>query len=725
MKKFILLFVVLIYFFNISNSQTLDIIFPNGDEHFMNNTWSPHNITWESTGIASFKLEYSLNGGSDWVLIEDNYTVGNYYSWDVPDVESAICLIRITDAVGGTISDESDAVFNITSQNIFVAEWNTSMGMFRAELRGDLAPVTVQNFINLADRGFYYNLIFHRVVHGFVIQDGCPNGTGSGGPGWTIDLEIHPDLRHNDAGILAMARAADPNSAGSQYYFTLDPEPGLDDNYAVFGRTIDGVNTILEIGDVAVDGNDRPIVDVDIYSVDIVESIPELNLVYPTNGLNIEQGREIDILWESDFIADAKIEFSSNNGSNWTDLTDSIPSGEEIFPWIVPDITSSECIIKITSLKNPNDYKDSVLFEIREKPAELSRFELYEGVTPPENNTENLILPDNNLSFKINILNLFGEEITTVNASLVSHNDDLSVVTGTVTFSNISTGGDEWSDQSFEIQLPENVPGNGQYSFSLYGTASNVQDNFWLGDFNLPVLKKFPFMTVDDDDVPDSNGNGNGIIEPDETIEFEVKFDNQSDETLYNVYGQLTTEANYINIWNNVSGIDGMVYDTSAYNNGNPINPNSSGQEPMHDFVFDYTGDDIYNIDFLLKIYGYLYEEEGANWDEGGILMKWGIPVELNSSYPPAGIDKLTENSGYFNILQNPVSNSITISFDYSNTEQNNIKLELIDIQGKTVLTEQLYNTSRTHKINVSGLMQGLYFVRINNFTKKVVVLKN
>lgn len=722
MKKLIILPVLMVLITGTIVAQTIDIIFPNGDEHFMNNTWSPHNITWESTGITSFKLEYSENGGGDWILIEDNYATDEYYSWDVPDVESGNCLIRITDAVGGTISDESDAVFNIIPQGLFVAEWTTTMGQIRAELRGDLVPMTSQNFINLSEKGFYTDLIFHRVISGFMIQDGCPDGTGYGGPGYEFDNEIHPDLRHSHAGVLAMANSG-PDTNGSQYYITVAPTSWLDDAYSIFGRIIDGMDVVYAISEVETNSNDKPLVDI-VLTIDIVESIPELNLVYPSEGLKIEKGREIDILWESDFIPDSKIEFSSNNGSNWTVLTDSIPSGDELFPWTVPDVSSTECIIKITSLRNPGDFSQNT-FEIRDKPAELSRFELYEGVTPPGNNPENIILPDKNLNFIINIQNLVNEELTSVNVNLVSHSDDLTIITATTVLNNISIGENEWSNQSFEIQLPEDLPGSGQFSFSLYGTALNVQDNFWLGDFNLPVLRKYPFITVDDDGIPDSNGNGNLILEPGETIETEIPFDNKSVETLYNVYGQLTSDAYFINIWNDVSGIDGIVYDTSAYNNGNPINPNSSGQEPMHDFVFDYNGDDIYLTDFLLKVFGYLYEEEGASWDEGGIYMKWGIPVKLNPSYPQAEIDQLTEDIAYFNILQNPVSDYIIISYGYNISEISSLKLELFDIQGKTVIVQELDNTSRTHKIDVSDLEQGVYFVRINNVTKKVIVLSN
>lgn len=161
-----------------------------------------------------------------------------------------------------------------------VAQWYTSMGDFRAIIREDLVPITGNNFIDLANDYFYDDLIFHRVIDGFVIQDGDPTGTGYGGPGWTIPLEIHPDLRHDSAGVLAMARSADPNSAGSQYYFTLAPQPQLDDNYAVFGKAIEGLDVILAIGAVPTDANDRPITPV------VIDSLRILGVLYPYLELN-------------------------------------------------------------------------------------------------------------------------------------------------------------------------------------------------------------------------------------------------------------------------------------------------------------------------------------------------------------------------------------------------------------------------------------------------------
>ena len=123
----------------------------------------------------------------------------------------------------------------------------------------------------MANSGFYNDLIFHRVVEGFVIQDGCPYGTGYGGPGYTIPDEIYPGFHHDQAGILAMARTSAPNSAGSQYYITLAPAPHLDGNYAIFGKVVQGLDVVLAIGQVPVDANDHPVTPVNIDTLRVLD----------------------------------------------------------------------------------------------------------------------------------------------------------------------------------------------------------------------------------------------------------------------------------------------------------------------------------------------------------------------------------------------------------------------------------------------------------------------
>lgn len=130
------------------------------------------------------------------------------------------------------------------------------------ELYPDVAPNTVNNFISLANKGFYDGLIFHRVIRGFMIQGGCPNGTGTGGPNYAIKGEFSQngfknDLKH-ERGVISMARAMNPNSAGSQFFIMHKDSPHLDGAYAAFGKVTSGLEVVDEIADQYTDRMDRP-----------------------------------------------------------------------------------------------------------------------------------------------------------------------------------------------------------------------------------------------------------------------------------------------------------------------------------------------------------------------------------------------------------------------------------------------------------------------------------
>ncbi len=130
------------------------------------------------------------------------------------------------------------------------------------ELYPDIAPISCENFEKLVRQGFYDGLTFHRVIEGFMIQGGCPNGTGTGGPGWTIKGEfaangVQNDLKHT-RGVLSMARAMQPDSAGSQFFIMHQDAPHLDGQYAAFGKVVSGMDVVDEIAVTATDFNDKP-----------------------------------------------------------------------------------------------------------------------------------------------------------------------------------------------------------------------------------------------------------------------------------------------------------------------------------------------------------------------------------------------------------------------------------------------------------------------------------
>lgn len=163
-----------------------------------------------------------------------------------------------------------------------IVTFETTAGTITAELYPEIAPNTVNNFISLINKGFYDGLIFHRVIKGFMIQGGDPDGVGTGGPGYSIKGEfaingVENDLKHT-AGVLSMARSMMPDSAGSQFFIMHKAAPHLDGAYAAFGKVIEGLDIVDKIANVPTDYNDKPRVEqkmktvtVDTFGVDYPE----------------------------------------------------------------------------------------------------------------------------------------------------------------------------------------------------------------------------------------------------------------------------------------------------------------------------------------------------------------------------------------------------------------------------------------------------------------------
>lgn len=156
-------------------------------------------------------------------------------------------------------------------ESMTVAVINTNMGTIEIELFADKTPKTVENFVGLANKGFYDGIIFHRVIADFMLQGGDPTGTGRGGSslwGGKFEDEFVSELRHDTPGILSMANAG-PNTNGSQFFITLVPTPWLDGKHTIFGKVINGMNVVEDIGKVKTGPGDKPVEDVIMINVKI------------------------------------------------------------------------------------------------------------------------------------------------------------------------------------------------------------------------------------------------------------------------------------------------------------------------------------------------------------------------------------------------------------------------------------------------------------------------
>lgn len=148
-------------------------------------------------------------------------------------------------------------------------------GVIKLELDAAAAPNTVKNFLCLADKGYYDGLTFHRIIPGFMIQGGCPDGTGMGGPGYSIKGEfkmngVNNPIKHK-RGVISMARAMHPDSAGSQFFIMHQDAPHLDGQYAAFGKVVAGMDVVDKIAAVRTDWNDKPTTPVKMKTVELIE----------------------------------------------------------------------------------------------------------------------------------------------------------------------------------------------------------------------------------------------------------------------------------------------------------------------------------------------------------------------------------------------------------------------------------------------------------------------
>jgi peptidyl-prolyl cis-trans isomerase B (cyclophilin B) len=156
------------------------------------------------------------------------------------------------------------------AKNKYQLELDTTLGKITLDLNSDVAPGHCKNIMGLSKIGYYDGVLFHRIIKGFMIQGGCPLGTGTGGPGYNIKAEFN--TTPHDAGVLSMARTSDPNSAGSQFFLCLGKHTHLDRQYTAFGKTADEASlaVVRKIGEVKTDSRDRPVSDVTIKTARVI-----------------------------------------------------------------------------------------------------------------------------------------------------------------------------------------------------------------------------------------------------------------------------------------------------------------------------------------------------------------------------------------------------------------------------------------------------------------------
>ena len=285
-----------------------------------------------------------------------------------------------------------------------IARWYTSMGDFEVTLREDLMPITTNNFLDLTNSNFYDDLIFHRVIADFMIQDGCPYGTGYGGPGYTIPDEWNPLVNYNEPYVIGMAKTSAPNSAGSQYFITVEPTTWLNGNYAAFGHVTLGSDIVEAISVVPTTGPNgnppnKPLVDVVIDSIRIMTPqffafLPEEDSIYTTAGeplffgvFSYETGLSYNWFINDDLQEDFDNLFNVELTVNgWHEIKAVISNGEYdyIKKWWV-EITGGTgtennveaTIILFQNVPNPFNPFTNISFQLNSAGSEITELSIY------------------------------------------------------------------------------------------------------------------------------------------------------------------------------------------------------------------------------------------------------------------------------------------------------------------------------------------------------------
>lgn len=591
---------------------------------------------------------------------------------------------------------------SIETQAQTIAQWNTNYGSFRVELREDLVPATSNNFIDLVNDKFYDGLIFHRIIDGFMIQDGCPNGDGTGGPGYQFDDEFHADLLHDAAGIISMANGG-PNTNGSQYFITLDETDWLDNVHAVFGKVTSGLDVVREIGHVQTDMNDRPVNEVIIDSIRIVSANRYIEIISPSAAVDEIRDMITEIEWESNDISDIKIEYSLDGGENWETIVDKIAANNTKYHWTVPDELTSNALIRIIDIRDDNNSSVSEEFSIINNPIPLVKIHL----------EDNALQLDENVKFKIEVVNNSNTDYTNLNCVLYPAGSYFTILDTLVTFSSLNQGESTISDDAFEIKIDDFIVGDYELKFE----AQLIGDQVFSSVFSIPMLQVFN-MDIDDDNENDSQGNDDETIENDEIIEFIPYINNKSSYELNEMEGTLHSGYWNVHIWDAVEGANDSVFKTQKYNViddvWTPVGASTNNVEPESSFVFDYWFDETYSFIVDLHIKAKLainhnYTDEMVYSD-----LHWVIPIELNKTFPdaPVSINQI-DNNIIHNIYPNPFDTEFIIEFT-ENTFFNS-KLVLYNQLGELDRVIELERHTNSVKVSMDNCSPGIYYLQMIN----------
>ena len=609
--------------------------------------WSLNDSILKIYNPSSLVIDYSTDGGISWKNISTVNGKTKTYLWTVPNDISTNCIIRINDVYN------PNKVYGI-SQKYRIE--NIAVKMTNITFYTNVNPA-VDNPSNLLQVGkrfrfkiqavnnYTQNLLTLKGVIKSLSPDvivtdslGTYNNILTGNSAWSVDeYEILvPNNFPADGGAIFKFTMKDQivNTAtwATTFFipFIESPKYILADDDAFYESNGNG-NGVIEKGET-------------------VEMVPVLNNKSWCDFSNIT------ILYKpadaNSTIKDDTQTFSSMTAISTIDyysIYDMVLTNKSSTPSFalneqLSGTYNSNILIKYGYLINfPNGTPPSVEKKLIPASGSINyqRMEFYQNLSPNPTNPLNLIGPGKKVRFKLNVQNRLNIRTYALKGIIKCSDPTLIITDSTAAYDEVGANASIWSLDEYEVLIPSQLPANGEYNFTLKMQDPFIQNGTWISSFKIPLLKLSQTF-IDDDANPDSKGNGNGIIEPGETIEILPLLKNMTSSTFYTPSGTLSSNTTKINIWNNKQGSTGLVYNTWRYNVFSnvsvPITPNSDNVMPEQDFVFDYNETGIYSFILNLGVITYLNSAQGGSWDIGGIKMNYSLPIVLNQSYPTGSL---------------------------------------------------------------------------------------
>jgi len=347
----------------------------------------------------------------------------------------------------------------------------------------------------------------------------------------------------------------------------------------------------------------------------------------------------------------------------------------------------------------------------------------------PSDNPNNYLNPDRLIKFRLQIMNGLTANMLTAYGTIRSLTPGVIVTDSTGTYNNILAGHSVWSIDDYEINVSNTIPLGTNLEFFLIVTQALPPTGPWMSYFSFPIAPlKVSQIFLDDDQFPDSYGNNNRLPEPGETIEVIPLINNWSMQSIFSVSGKLTEELPGVSVWNNVTGVSGIVFDSCRYNVAagfpQPIVASATNIQPEYDYVFDYSNISPYSsLPFNLEFNGYLEDNPSSSWETGGIRIKWENPFIMTNGIVSSR-DQITIEPNNLQLKQNypnPFNPTTTIGFGIQASPNPSkggafVTLKVYDVLGnevKTLVNKEMEAGYHSIDFNASELPSGVYFYQL------------